>query len=138
MLCFGAGVTNTFSIPVSFTHFSLFWEKACLAKGSRLVAADFRFINVEDVKEGDLPLGPGGTPRRVSNCVSGKERLIRIVPEYRGSTPGPELDRRTLRCTDNHTIVLDQLPSVKALQYATSAAFRGVDTSARCEPTLRM
>ncbi|XXH04822.1 hypothetical protein Hte_011244 [Hypoxylon texense] len=56
----------------------LFWEKACLAKGTKLLRYDHTQIAVEDVKEGDLLLGPDGGPRRAFNIVSGKDNLYRI------------------------------------------------------------
>ena len=57
----------------------LFWEKACLAVGTQLLRHDGSKVAVEDVKEGDLLLGPDGGPRRASNIVKGKDRLYRIV-----------------------------------------------------------
>lgn len=95
-----------------------------MAKGTRLITADFKFVNVEDVKEGDLLLGPDGTPRKVRQLVSGKERLIRIVPDCRGSVPDPELEKRTLRCTTNHIVVLDELPSVNDEDFVSTSASR--------------
>lgn len=56
----------------------LFWEKACLANGTMLLRYDHSQVAVEDVKEGDLLLGPDGGPRRAFNIVSGKDRLYRI------------------------------------------------------------
>ncbi|KAF3386460.1 Pre-mRNA-processing-splicing factor 8 [Penicillium rolfsii] len=56
----------------------LFWERACLAKGTRLLRYDGSEVNVEDVKEGDQLLGPDGQPRTAFNIVSGEERLYRI------------------------------------------------------------
>ncbi|KAK4863629.1 hypothetical protein LT330_002407 [Penicillium expansum] len=56
----------------------LFWEKACLAKGTRLLRYDGTEINVEDVREGDQLLGPDGEPRRAFNIVSGIDRLYRV------------------------------------------------------------
>ena len=53
-------------------------EKACLAKGTLLLRHDHSTVAVEDVKEGDLLLGPDGKPRRAFNIVSGEERLYRI------------------------------------------------------------
>jgi pre-mRNA-processing factor 8 len=57
----------------------LFWEKACLAYGTRLLRYDGTQVAVEDVTEGDLLLGPDGGPRRAYNVVKGEERLYRIV-----------------------------------------------------------
>lgn len=56
----------------------LFWERACLAKGTLLLRHNGTKVAVEDVKEGDLLLGPDGGPRRAFNIVSGKDRLYRI------------------------------------------------------------
>ncbi|EEP76930.1 pre-mRNA processing splicing factor 8 [Uncinocarpus reesii 1704] len=56
----------------------LFWERACLAKGTRLLRYDRTEINVEDGQEGDQLLGPDGHPRRAFNIVSGQDRLYRI------------------------------------------------------------
>ncbi|RDW88736.1 pre-mRNA-processing-splicing factor 8 [Coleophoma cylindrospora] len=75
----------------------LFWEKACLAKGTQLLRRDGSRIAVEDVKEGDLLLGPDGGPRRAFNIVSGKDRLYRI--KIGGS-------KEDLVVTPNHILVL--------------------------------
>ncbi|KAH8721566.1 NUC071 domain-containing protein [Phaeosphaeriaceae sp. PMI808] len=56
----------------------LFWEKACLANGTRLLRYDGSEVNVEDVKEGDLLLGPDGGSRRAFNIVKGDEPLYRV------------------------------------------------------------
>ncbi|RYP23233.1 hypothetical protein DL767_008881 [Monosporascus sp. MG133] len=75
----------------------LFWEKACLAKGTKLLRYDHTQVAVEDVKEGDLLLGPDGGPRRAFNVVKGKERLYRIKI---GS------HKEDLVVTPNHILVL--------------------------------
>ncbi|KAJ0420035.1 NUC071 domain-containing protein [Aspergillus carlsbadensis] len=75
----------------------LFWEKACLAKGTQLLRYDGTKINVEDVKEGDLLLGPDGTSRRAFNIVSGFDRLYRIKISGR---------KEDLVVTPNHILVL--------------------------------
>ena len=74
----------------------LFWEKACLAVGTQLLRYDGSKVAVEDVKEGDLLLGPNGGPRRASNIVKGKDRLYRIVFGR----------REDLVVTPNHILVL--------------------------------
>ncbi|KAI5863053.1 PROCN-domain-containing protein [Durotheca rogersii] len=56
----------------------LFWEKACLANGTMLLRYNHTRVAVEDVRDGDLLLGPDGGPRRAFNVVSGKDRLYRI------------------------------------------------------------
>lgn len=96
----------------------LFWERACLAKGTRLLRYDGSEIEVQDVKEGDLLLGPDGGPRRAFNIVSGEDRLYRIKID--GSV-------EDLVVTPNHILVLhrekkarnnedDELPEVSAAE----------------------
>ncbi|KAJ9134458.1 Pre-mRNA-processing-splicing factor 8 [Pleurostoma richardsiae] len=75
----------------------LFWEKACLAKGTMLLRYDSTKIAVEDVREGDLLLGPDGRPRRAFNIVSGKDRLYRIKIGAH---------KEDLVVTSNHILVL--------------------------------
>ncbi|EAW23970.1 U4/U6-U5 snRNP complex subunit PRP8 [Aspergillus fischeri NRRL 181] len=75
----------------------LFWERACLAKGTRLLRYDGSEIEVQDVKEGDLLLGPDGGPRRAFNIVNGEDRLYRIKID--GS-------KEDLVVTPNHILVL--------------------------------
>ncbi|KAL1956742.1 hypothetical protein VTO42DRAFT_6892 [Malbranchea cinnamomea] len=75
----------------------LFWERACLAKGTQLLRYDGTKVAVEDVKEGDLLLGPDGGPRRAFNIVSGRDRLYRIKI---GS------HKEDLVVTPNHILVL--------------------------------
>ncbi|KAL4873299.1 hypothetical protein BDV12DRAFT_160788 [Aspergillus spectabilis] len=75
----------------------LFWERACLAKGTQLLRYDGTKINVENVKEGDILLGPDGGPRRAFNIVSGRDRLYRI--KIGGN-------KEDLVVTPNHILVL--------------------------------
>ncbi|KAF2727175.1 putative pre-mRNA splicing factor [Polyplosphaeria fusca] len=75
----------------------LFWEKACLAYGTQLLRYDGSTVAVEDVKEGDLLLGPDGGPRRAFNIVEGKDPLYRI-------TIGA--GKEDLNVTANHILVL--------------------------------
>ncbi|KAM5371406.1 hypothetical protein ACJZ2D_008005 [Fusarium nematophilum] len=75
----------------------LFWEKACLANGTMLLRYDHSQVAVEDVKEGDLLLGPDGGPRRAFNVVKGKDRLYRIKIGSR---------KEDLVVTPNHILVL--------------------------------
>lgn len=75
----------------------LFWERACLAKGTRLLRYDGSEINVEDVREGDELLGPDGTPRRAFNIVNGQDRLYRIKIDA---------EQEDLVVTPNHILVL--------------------------------
>ncbi|KAG9239024.1 mRNA splicing protein PRP8 [Amylocarpus encephaloides] len=83
----------------------LFWEKACLAKGTKLLLHTGEEIAVEDVTEGKLLLGPDGGPRRAFNVVSGKDRLYRIAFGR----------REDLVVTPNHILALHRnLPKAHA------------------------
>ncbi|RMJ24700.1 factor 8 [Aspergillus sp. HF37] len=74
----------------------LFWERACLANGTRLLRHDGTTVEVQDVKEGDLLLGPDGGSRRAFNIVNGTDRLYRI--EIGGG-------KEDLVVTPNHILV---------------------------------
>ncbi|PLB45654.1 pre-mRNA processing splicing factor 8 [Aspergillus steynii IBT 23096] len=88
----------------------LFWERACLAKGTQLLRHDGSKINVEDVQEGDLLLGPDGGPRRAFNIVSGRDRL------YRLRLGAGEED---LVVTPNHILVLHREKTSGEASYET-------------------
>ncbi|KAK7431812.1 pre-mRNA-splicing factor 8 [Neonectria magnoliae] len=112
----------------------LFWEKACLANGTMLLRYDDSQVAVEDVKEGDLLLGPDGGPRRVFNVVSGKDRLYRIKV---GS------GKEDLVVTTNHILVLHKEKSgtnSAADRYdtveMTAAEFAALDHKERSQHTL--
>ncbi|RAH52776.1 pre-mRNA processing splicing factor 8 [Aspergillus piperis CBS 112811] len=109
----------------------LFWERACLAKGTLLLSYDGTKIAVEDVKEGDLLLGPDGGPRRAFNIVSGEDRLYRI------KMAGNQED---LVVTPNHILVLHRekdagAPDVSSDRYdtveMTAAEFAALDEKER-------
>ncbi|KAF2465352.1 pre-mRNA processing splicing factor 8 [Lindgomyces ingoldianus] len=80
----------------------LFWEKACLANGTQLLRYDGTKVAVEDVKEGDLLLGPDGGPRRAFNVVKGTDRLYRIKVGAH---------KEDLVVTANHILVLHRKKS---------------------------
>ncbi|KAF8854683.1 putative pre-mRNA splicing factor [Acephala macrosclerotiorum] len=80
----------------------LFWEKACLAFGTQLLRHDGTEVAVEDVKEGDLLLGPDGGPRRAFNIVNGRDHLYRIKIGAR---------KEDLVVTSNHILVFHRKKS---------------------------
>jgi len=73
-----------------------------LAKGTQLLRYDGTEVAVEDVKEGDLLLGPDGGPRRAFNIVNGKDQLYRIKIGAR---------KEDLVVTSNHILVLHRKKS---------------------------
>ncbi|KAI9897616.1 hypothetical protein N3K66_007472 [Trichothecium roseum] len=94
----------------------LFWEKACLANGTMLLRHDGSEIAVENVKEGDLLLGPDGGPRRAFNIVNGHDRLYRIKI---GS------NKEDLVVTTNHILVFQvdkETVEMTAAEYAALSA----------------
>ena len=52
----------------------------CLEKGTPVLKADGTIVPVEDVKVGDLLLGPDSRPRRVESLAHGQEQMYRIHP----------------------------------------------------------
>ncbi|KAL5343315.1 pre-mRNA processing splicing factor 8 [Aspergillus crustosus] len=102
----------------------LFWERACLAKGTQLLRYDGSKINVEDVIEGDLLLGPDGGPRRAFNIVSGEDRLYRI--KINGGL-------EDLVVTPNHILVFHHGPETTQTVEITAAEFAALDAKERQE-----
>lgn len=59
----------------------LIWGPAgCHIKGTKVLMYDGTTKNVEDVKEGDILIGPNSEPKRVLELVSGKDEMYEIVP----------------------------------------------------------
>lgn len=56
----------------------------CLEKGTKVIKFDGSVVPVEDVKIGDLLMGPDSTPRRVLSTINGEEELCKITP-HRGA-----------------------------------------------------
>jgi hypothetical protein len=52
----------------------------CLALGTLVLMFDGRRVPVEQVREGDLLMGPDSKPRRVLGTTRGRGPLIRVVP----------------------------------------------------------
>lgn len=52
----------------------------CLGKGTDILMYDGNIKKVEDVKVGDLLMGPDSKPRRILGTTTGIEELYRIVP----------------------------------------------------------
>ncbi|KAE8214190.1 hypothetical protein CF327_g2385 [Tilletia walkeri] len=97
----------------------LFWEKACLAKGTQLLAYDGSAVAVENVKNGDKLLGPDGQARIVSNAVEGKERLFTIQLEA---------GKEELRVTANHIMVLHRERQLEEIVSPEVHADKGYET----------
>lgn len=105
----------------------LFWEKACLQNGTRLLRADGSEVLVEDVQEGDQLLGPDGTSRTASKIVRGEERLYRIKTHE-----GLE----DLVCTHNHILSMYKERSGSERAHSPSADLSLTDSHERVDVTV--
>lgn len=56
----------------------------CFGPGTRVLMVDGSAKNVEDIKEGELVMGPDSKPRRVTGCVVGWGKMYRVKPNYNG------------------------------------------------------
>lgn len=56
----------------------------CVAKGTKILDFYGRIVLVEDIKNGDLLMGPDGKPRIVGNVAKGRGPLYRISPNAGG------------------------------------------------------
>lgn len=54
---------------------------ACHAKGTEILLYNGSIKNVEDVRVGDLLMGPDSKPREVLKLHRGKEEMIKIIPK---------------------------------------------------------
>ena len=52
----------------------------CLKKGTKILCYDGSVKNVEDIRLGDLVMGPDSMPRRVLDTTSGREEMFEIKP----------------------------------------------------------
>ena len=55
-------------------------SKGCHAPGTLILMADHSEKLVEDIKVGDLLMGPDGAPRRVEILARGTQEMFRVVP----------------------------------------------------------
>ncbi|MFA5403302.1 MAG: Hint domain-containing homing endonuclease [Ignavibacteria bacterium] len=59
--------------------FVLVLPTGCHTAGYPILTYDGKFINVEDIKKGDLLIGRDSTPRKVLMIISGKGKIYRIT-----------------------------------------------------------
>jgi PBSX family phage terminase large subunit len=68
----------------------------CFQKGTQVLRFDGSVANVEDVKVGDLLLGPDSQKRTVVSLARGREKMFKIIPN-RGNA---------FVCNESHTLTL--------------------------------
>ncbi|CAJ0633720.1 891_t:CDS:2 [Entrophospora sp. SA101] len=93
------------------TYFStwegLFWEKACFARGTKLLNSLFQTVKVEYLKIGDCLMGDDGTLRTILDLSYGYDRLYKI--ELNEGEP--------LVVTGNHILVFKADSDAKGVHY---------------------
>lgn len=91
----------------------------CLGLGTKVMRFDGTLVNAEDVRVGDVLMGPDSTPRRVLGTTRGRGPLYRVVPV----TGEPWV------CNDAHLLTLvhtmgGDVVDVEAKTFATSRRLR--------------
>ncbi len=71
----------------------------CHAKGTELILYDGSFKKVEDLKVGDLLMGPDSLPRRVLSTAHGRETMYKISP----------LKGKPFICNESHILSLKKV-----------------------------
>lgn len=56
----------------------------CFGPGTPVMMFDGSIKKVEDIREGELVMGPDSKPRRVTGCVKGWDKMYRIKPLRKG------------------------------------------------------
>lgn len=78
------------------------WGK-CLVADTRVLTYDYNIKKVQDVKVGDLLMGPDGKPRKVIALGRGREQSYRIVPNK----------GEAFSCNESHILSLKTTGGVK-------------------------
>ena len=69
-----------FGIEVPKRGVLLYGPPGCHAKGTNILMYDGRLKKVEDVKVGDLLMGPDSKPRTVLELAKNKQEMVKIIP----------------------------------------------------------
>lgn len=82
----------------------------CLGIGTPVLKFDGSVVPVEDVREGDLLMGPDSSPRRVLSTTRGKGPLFLIKPRKRGEMAWVCNDVHVLTLRDRRTGEVRDIP----------------------------
>lgn len=74
----------------------------CYGKDTPILMFDGSIKKVQDIKNGDLLMGPDSLPRRVSSTTEGEDDLFEIVPLRGESWVCNSVHVLSLRCTADH------------------------------------
>lgn len=69
----------------------------CHGKGTKIIDFNGNIVKVENIKTGDLLMGPDGTPRKVLSTTQGRGPLYRVTPKVGGDS---------FVCNDVHVLSL--------------------------------
>lgn len=76
----------------------------CLGKGTPVMLYDGRVVPVEDVRVGDLLMGPDSKPRRVESLARGREAMYRVTPTKGDAYTVNESHILSLRMTPGNSL----------------------------------
>ena len=103
----------------------------CLGKGTPVLMFSGETKNVEDIKVGDLVMGPDSSPRFVSGVTSGRETLYRVSPVKGAPYVVNESHILSFKETGTYTVknvcVRDYLPKSNNWKYLHKGWRVGVD-----------
>lgn len=119
----------------------------CLGKGTPVMLYDGRIVPVEDVRVGDLLMGPDSNPRRVESLARGRERMYRVIPTKGDAYVVNESHILSLRMTPGNSIgfpggalvnisVRDYLRKGKTFKHCAKGWRAAVDFPNSAEPVL--
>lgn len=84
-------LSNLYSVAIGKNESAAVGKKAieidfeeagkCVAKGTRFIMFDGSIKNVEDIKVGDILMGPDSKPRMVLATTSGIDNMYKVIPE---------------------------------------------------------
>ena len=70
----------------------------CWQRGTKILTYRGKLVNVEDIKVGDLLMGPDSKPRKVTSLGRGREPMAKIVP----------LNGEPFVCNESHILTLER------------------------------
>lgn len=79
----------------------------CFAKGTPILMFDGVIKPVEEIKEGELVMGPDSTPRKVISLSQGRDELFRVTPVKGDSFVVNSSHILSVKMTENHKQIIN-------------------------------
>lgn len=89
----------------------------CLAKGTPVLLFSGDVVPVEDIKVGDLLMGPDSKPRQVLTLARGRETMYEVVPDHGEPHTVNESHILSLRVTGVNGFSKDQIVDISVRDY---------------------